>query len=209
MFDWPKLELTDYERKWVRPYKTRTKDAQGNPRVFPGVLRRTYERTISNDPDLLVQQTGETLQPSQQIQISRRSRVFGLTFTGGLSLTRLQITNASGTLYNVKDPRTGKFPYITSLIGGSPYMFGSRIGERVSPVDALGESSTAILSGESGVLLIDPNWVLTPNETLIFNGDWDDLANEQPIPTVTVNIAIHVWEFPGMGNADKAEREVV
>jgi hypothetical protein len=29
------------------------------------------------------------------------------------------------------------------------------------------------------------------------------------LPDIVLNIAVHVWEFPGMGNADKAVREVV
>jgi len=204
MFDWPKLELTDYERQFVRPYKTAK---------YPGVLRRTYQRTISNTPTI----DGRLgLMPSQQIQLSRRSRVLGLTFTGAISTTRLQITNASGTLYNVKDPRTGKYPYVSSLIGGSPYMYGSGIGRNVKPTTegvndpALAPvSNNVILSGEYGSLLIEPNWVLVPNETLVFNGDWTDVNAGEDSPVLILNIAVHVWEFPVMGNADKAVREVI
>jgi hypothetical protein len=65
------------------------------------------------------------------------------------------------------------------------------------------------MAGEAGALIIDPNWILTPNETLIFNGNWDDLSAIDPLPDIVLNIAVHVWEFPGMGNADKAVREVV
>lgn len=196
---WPKLELTDYERKFVRPYKT------GD---YPGVLRRTYERTISNIANLAAK---PGLQPSQQVQISRRSRVFGITFSGGLSTTRLQITNASGTLYNVADARTGKFPYVSSMVPGSPYMDGSQVGAMQPPTsqgvnEGTLDQDNIIMSGESGMLVIDPNWVLVPNETLIFNGNWDDLSGEE---TVVLNIAIHVWEFPGMGMADLEVREVV
>ena len=199
---WPKLELTDYERKFVRPYKTNK---------FPGVLRRTYERSISNSTQVPMR---EGLQPSEQVQISRRSRVLGITFSGGLSATRLQITNASGTLYNVKDPRTGNFPYVTSLIGSSPYMQGSTLGRKQPPTLQGTNEGTLVqnnvyLSGEHGTLMIDPNWVLTPNETLIFNGDWSDLDALDPVPTIVLNITIHVWEFPRMGHADKATREVV
>jgi len=202
MFAWPQLELTDYERQFVRPYKTSK---------YPGVLRRTYERTISNDTQVPFR---EGLQPSEQIQISRRSRVFGITFSGGLSATRLQITNASGTLYNVADVRTGKFGYVSSLIGSSPYMEGSTLGRKPAPTSQGVNEGTltqnnVYLSGEHGALIIDPNWVLTPNETLIFNGDWSDLDALDPVPTIILNIAIHVWEFPSMGNADKAVREVV
>lgn len=202
MFDWPQLELTEYERQWVRPYKT-AKHA--------GVLRRTYERTISNNSAI---EALPQLQPSQQIQLSRRTRVFAITFTGGLSTTRLQITNASGTLYNIADSRTGLFPYVSSMIGGTPYMFGSAIGRKQAPLtqginQAPVVPTQVVMSGEAGALIIDPNWILTPNETLIFNGNWDDLSAIDPLPDIVLNIAVHVWEFPGMGNADKAVREVV
>ena len=203
MDDWPKLELTDYERQWVRPYKTADK---------AGVLRRTYERTISNNPDLAAK---PGLGPGAQVQISRRSRVFGLTFSGAVSNTRLQITNASGTLYNVADARTGLYGYVSSMIGGSPYMFGSALGGKLDPLlqgtnQAPVVPPQVFLSGESGALMIEPNWVLTPNETLIFNGNWDDLGPLVPgTNDAVLNITIHVWEFPGMGNADKATREIV
>lgn len=202
MFKWPKLELTDYERQWVRPYKTAN---------HAGVLRRTYERTISNNPAIA---SRPGLLPGAQVQLSRRTRVFGLTFTGGLSATRLQITNASGTLYNVADPRTGLFGYVSSMVPGTLYMQGSVIG-RKQPPQAMGTNQAPVaptqvfLSGEAGALIIDPNWVLVPNETLIFNGDWSDLAGLDPVPTIVLNITVHVWEFPGMGNADKAVREVL
>lgn len=195
MFDWPKLELTDYERQWVRPYKTKD---------HAGVLRRTYERTIYHDPS----QGG----PNAQVQIARRARVLALTFSGALSTTRLQITNASGTLYNVRDARTGLFPIVSSLVGGSFAMAGSWLGQKIVPPEyaagAAGDLNVYITTaGEHAALLIDPNWVLTPNETLIFNGSWSEGDN---VPdNVRLNIAVHVWEFPGMGNADKAVREVL
>lgn len=186
MFAWPDLELSDYERRFVRPYKTETHD---------GVLRRTYERTISNNNAIPL---SLGLKPSEQVQIARRTRVFGITFSGSIASTRLQITNAAGTLYNVKDPRTGKFPYITSLIGGSPYMFGSRLGRDLSTLtQSPNAGDPTWLSNEAGILLIEPNWVLTPNSTLIFNGYWTDIeAAVQPAPTLVVNIMLHVWEFP-------------
>ncbi len=199
MFAWPKLVLTDYERQWVRPYKTRVGD-----KIFPGVLRRTYERTISNDPSISGR---EGLTPGAQVQISRRSRIFGITFTGSVSHTRLQITNASGTLYTVRHARTGKDPYVSAMTGGTPYMVGANIGGKRNPNGALATDIGVVLTGEQPLpLLIDPNWVLTPNETLIFNGNWDDAESEVPF---VLNICIHVWEFPEMGNADKAVREVI
>ena len=205
MFDWPKLELTEYEKLWVRHYKTQVGSGR-NARILPGVLRRTYERTISNSTTIT---DSEGLQPSEQIQISRRARVFGLTFTGALSNTRLQITNASGTLYTVRDSRTAVDPYVSALVGGSPYMSGSLVGGKQSrtAVEA-GTDTVSVLSGEQPrPLVIEPNWVLTPNETLIFNGDWDDADNSTGV--FVLGIAVHVWEFPEMGNADKAVQEVL
>lgn len=196
---WPKLELTDFERKFVRPYKT------GD---YPPVLRRTYNRTISNNNNLAAR---PGLQPSQQVQISRRTRVFGITFAGGLSSTRLQITNASGTLYNVPDARTAKYPYVSSIVPGTPYLDNSSVGMLQPPTSQGMNEGTLVqdnivMSGESGILILDPNWVLVPNETLIFNGNWDDLSAEVD---VLLEITIHVWEFPGMGTADLQVREVV
>lgn len=195
MFDWPKLELTDYERKWCAPYKTKT---------HAGVLRRTYERTIYY--------SGEQGPPNAQLQIARRSRVFALSFSGALSTTRLQITNASGTLYNVRDARTGNYPIITSMLGGSFALAESWVSRSYPPTlfADLAATNYSILAGGNSTLLIDPNWVLTPNETLIFNGSWDDITIDPDTElSQIVNICVHVWEFPGMGNADKAVREIV
>ncbi len=210
MFTWPKLVLTDYERLWVRPYKTAVQTAKGK-KILPGVLRRTYERTISNDAEIAGR---EGLAPGAQLQISRRARVFGISFTGSVSATRLQITNASGTLYTVRDARTAKDPYVSALTGGTPYMAGTianpaNIGPKRNPNGGLAADVGVILTGEQSLpLLLDPNWVLTPNETLIFNGDWSD-AEEIQGGTYVLNICVHVWEFPEMGNADKAIREVI
>ncbi len=200
MFTWPQLELTDYERLFVRAYKSRVGD-----KIYPGVLRRTYERTISNDP-ALIGADNEALRPSANIQIARRSRLFALTFSGAQSNTRLQITNASGTLYTVRDPRTNRDPYVSALIGGSTYMATSRIGGKIDPetINPLFQTGEQIAP-----LLLEPNWTLMPNETLIFNGNWDDLGDVVPgVNSAVLNITAHVWEFPDMDNADKALREV-
>src|SRR5258705_13747142 len=104
MFTWPNLELSDYERKFVRIYK----DGK-----YPGVLRRTY-KVVLNSPA----QAAKNLPVEQltgQIQIARRSRVFALTFSGNTDSWRLGITNASGTNYTVTDPRGRKDPIVTSM----------------------------------------------------------------------------------------------
>jgi hypothetical protein len=184
MFTWPKLELTDWERRYVRPYSQEVTLQDGRRVRLPGVLRRVYPRTISNIP--------LTAPPAAQVQIARRSRVFGLTFSGDMSYTRLQITNATGTQFTMPDQRLGVFPYVTALLGGTPLMAGSILGP-----------SSALPVSQAAPWLIDPNWVLQPNETLIFNGMWATTESVR-----VLNIGVHVWEFPGMENADKTNVEV-
>ncbi len=196
MFQWPSIELTDWERKFVRPYSTEVR----NPRTgamsrLPGVLKRVYPLLLSNDTAIGL--------PSGPIQISRRSRVFGLMFSGDISHTRLGITNASGTTYIIPDARTGLFPPVSAMIAASPYMDGSKLG--VYP-DSLGLGEPTSVNQMVHPFLIDPNWILMPNETLIFNGTFDvDSGTASRI----MRIGVHVWEFPGMGNADKQQAEML
>lgn len=202
MFTWPKLELSDWERRFVRPYSTQTRDPKTGKLVrLPGVLRRAYPRTVSNDTDIAP--------PSQQLQIARRARVLALTFSGDISYTRLQITNASGTTYTIRDARTTVDPYVSALIAGSLWMNGSALGGK--PAFATIPNSAAELTlidshEQAAPLLIDPNWVLMPNETLIFNATFDV---DSDTAVRILNIGIHVWEFPGMHNADKTHAEIV
>lgn len=207
---WPALELTDFERQFVRVYKTADK---------PGVLRRTYKVTI-NSPEQPTKNL-PTAKLSGQIQIARRSRVFGLTFSGNIERFRLQITNASGTLYTLKTPRTQRDPLVTTLIASSAYNADS-LGGLTPPLDGTGLSqgvgpyfdNDGLFAMEQPFpLLIDPNWLLMPNETLIFNGTPVPVSlevdDETVNPFLVLNIAIHVWEFPGMGTADIQTRSVI
>lgn len=200
MFTWPKLELTDWERKYVRPYAQEVRLANGQLGRLPGVLRRVYPLLTTNDTTL-----GE---PSNRIQISRRSRVFGLTFSGDISYTRLQITNASGTLYTVGDPRTNVQPFVSAMCSGSIYMFGSNNGglPDFGNVTAVGDDVQLAVNEQTAPLLIEPNWILQPNETLIFNAEFDV---DSGTAVRVLNIAVHVWEFPGMSVADKSTAEAL
>lgn len=209
---WPALELSDYERKFVRPYKTKDK---------PGVLNRVY-KVVLNDPaqpskNLPVQKL------SGQIQISRRSRVYGLTFSGNIDRWRLQITNASGTLFTLPTPRTQRPPLVTTIISSSSYNADS-LGGLTSPITGsvktpgIGPNiaQTGFTNQQPFPLLIDPNWLLAPNETLIFNGipvPVNVITSDDPpvilVPPLILTIAVHVWEFPGMGTASAAVREVL
>lgn len=212
MFPWPSLELTDYERKFVRIYKTKD---------YPGVLNRVYKVTL-NDP---AQPTKNLpiVKLSGQIQIARRSRVYGISFLGNLDRWRLNISNASGTLYTTKTPRTQLDPVVSSLLPCSQYNAIS-LGGLVPPLtftnlsDGVGPGinpdGQIVNASAPFPLIIEPNWLLLPNETLIFNGTPLNVSvlmnNKEPaFPPLTLNIAVHVWEFPGMGTADIQTREIL
>ncbi len=206
---WPALELTEHERKFVRIYKTADK---------PGVLNRVYKVTL-NDP-AQPSKNLPTVKLSGQIQIARRSRVYGLTFSGNIDRWRLSITNASGTLYTLKLPRSQRDPMVSTLIASSAYNADS-LGGLVPPLSGaispgIGpniQTSGLFSMQQAFPLLIDPNWLLMPNETLIFNGTpvpISFLNDQTPVnPFLVLTIGIHVWEFPGMGTADIETRSVV
>src|SRR5882672_1225969 len=122
MFAWPSLELTEYERKFVRIYRTKDK---------PGVLNRRYKITLNSIalPDQNLPQV--TL--SGNIQIARRSRIYALTFVGNMDRWRLNISNASGTQYTNKSPRGQLDPIVSSMVPGM-YANALSLGGLVPPL---------------------------------------------------------------------------
>lgn len=210
MFTWPTIELTEYERKYVRVYK----DGK-----TPGVLRRCYEVFLNSRADPLTPGL-EAIKLSGQIQIARRSRVFGLGFAGNLGSWRLQIRTASGELMTPQPLQADGFPVVSSMIAGASF----------NALAAVGDQATVILPGAPpvvnmmgnatfGPLMIEPNWELSPNETLIFSGTPIDdqlvtgaefVQGDLPAQKL-LSIAVHVWEFPGMSGesmqkADEAKK---
>jgi hypothetical protein len=180
MFPWPNLDLTDYERLYVRPYKTNK---------YPGVLKRVYRVRLNN---LAIEGTPFTApQLIDNIQISRRSRIFGLMFWGDMASWRLLIRNASGETYTSFEPNTGLPPLVSAMVPGSLYNAQARIGE--PPVGTNTQNQM-----QFGPLVIEPNWDLLPNQTLSFEGQLAaglDPATDQRF----LSIGVHVWEFPGYG----------
>lgn len=197
MFNWPHCELTDYERKYVRLYK------EGD---YPGVLRRTYEIFMNTVADPLTPGL-EDVKLKGTLQISRRSRVFGLGFAGRLGSWRLQIETASGEQMFPKSQQSDGYPVVSSLIAGSSWNALSALGDQ--PIIAgLETPATNLVSSfwgseTQGPMLIEPNWELAPNESLIFWGTPIDNEPTTEFPMTgtaqkLLAIAVHVWEFPGM-----------
>ncbi len=185
MFLWPELDLTDAERKYVGYYATPEK---------PGVLRRTYKIVLANRAIPLA----GILQPAliQNLQISRRARVFGLTFAGDVSCWWLEIKTASGEQYtppNTLAAQLGNPPgcLVSSMLPGTPWNVAAVVGAYPG-VGFEGQQYQA------GPLILEPNGVLVPNETLIFSGTPQLPPLAVPPVTVALEIGIHVWEFPNM-----------
>jgi hypothetical protein len=210
MWFWPSLQLTDYERQYVGMYKSKDK---------PGVLRRIYQVQLATQalPDSNV----PAIALSGKVQIARRSRIFGMTFTGNLDSWRLSVRNTNGTLYTNRTPRTNKAPVVTSLIAGS-YANAASMGGLVQPGGFAPSSSGALTASIGPALnllqiplgttfqsvanfpwLIEPNWVCQPNETIIFEGE--DISptyqggesGSFQLPQI-LNISFYAWEFPKM-----------
>lgn len=185
MFYWPHLELTEYERRFVRIYKTDK---------YPGVLRRMYEANLNT-------QETDQLNPSPQqpklqaaVQITRRARVFGLTFSGDLARWRLDIETASGERFTPKLDQSDGAPVVSSMVPGSVYNALAHVGPPPFTTDSdFGQWAQVSTSP----LLIEPNWELLPNETLLFRGE--PIEDEGAVPDdLHLSIGVHVWEFPGM-----------
>lgn len=192
MFYWPRCELTEYELQFVRYYKTDN---------FPGVLRRSYGVILNslanpNVPGL------EQAKTSGQVQISRRSRVFGLSFAGDTSCWRLGIGKANGEDFTGVNPGAPQNPSAFPLASTSPYPIVASMcpGTVYSPLSNLGRPPLGAVIASNRYqswnewrlpMLVEPNWEFDPNELLVFTG----------VPIITtqaiLEIMVHVWEFPG------------
>lgn len=191
MYTWPALELTDYEKKFVRMYKDEK---------FPGVLRRTYEVFMNSVADPQVPLLNQ-IKLRGQVQIARRARVFGLTFAGNLGSWRLSIQLASGELMTPRSLQSDGFPIVSSMLAGSSWNALSALGDQT--VVNFGSQTQFNGSRTRGPLALDPNWELSPNETLIFEGT--PVENQTVTATPMTGIAqkllaidVHVWEFSNM-----------
>jgi hypothetical protein len=209
MWYWPSLKLTDYEKQYVQMYKT--------PNGKPGVLRRVYRLQLATQIDQA--NNIPAVQTIAKIQIGRRSRIFGITFTGSLDGWRLSIKNSNGTLYTNPTPRTNLFPIVSSIIAGSqnnalamgsaitPYILTPGPVPQTQSFGAAGEfNNLTVQTRQNFPWLIEPNWVCQPNETIIFEGfDASPTYGIIGEGTTTfklnqiLNIAFYAWEFPGMG----------
>jgi hypothetical protein len=197
MFAWPTLELTEYELKHVRYYKQPKLDANGNitNETWPGVLKRVYTAELFNIPNTDIPKFANGPVFENRVLIARRSRVFGITFTGDVSAWYLEIETASGEKY------TNAPCLVSSMCAGSNYNANSNIGSpALGGAVALAGIELVFQQDENFGIMIEPNYQLLPNEALIFRGTPAAAIDAlEETPFIQLSIGVHVWEFPGMG----------
>lgn len=207
MFFWPNLELTDYEKRFCGIYESKVQQIgpDGKPLfekdgktpkmwVRPGVKRRTYKVLLNNQANAAVPGL-EAVHLTGSVKISRRARVYGLTFAGDTNYWQLQIQTATGEQMTPLLPG-GVYPVVSSMVPGTSW-------DQQASADMAGPSvvtfDVGVLASQLAMntlpLIIEPNWELLPNETLMFTG--------VPIPAalasaIILEVAVHIWEFPGM-----------
>lgn len=214
MFDWPHLELTDFEKESVAKY--------ARDRGKPGVLKRVYRVGVFSPTA-----RPEIDQPAPKfldtVQVSRRSRVFGLVFSGNLGSWYLRIQDAAGELITGQNFEELEVTAPGQVINPPPGCLVSSMFPG-STIDADSWTGAAVPIAQTnnwpieqnGPLIIEPNWVLYPNTTLQFEATianaWRividnpaDFPIDPDTPTtgalaqkLSLQIGVHVWEFPGM-----------
>jgi hypothetical protein len=173
---WPELDLTDYERKFVSYYKHYDNKTQT---MKPGVLKRVY-KVVLNDVAVGTSNDFNAVHTIGSVQIARRTRVFGLRFIGDVDSYLVNIRTATGESY------TNGPCLVSALCPGTLYNIQANIGTPPTP-------ATQVYHHGMSTLIIEPNWELQPNQTLLFEG-----SLPADVTTKFLKIGIHVWEFPGM-----------
>jgi hypothetical protein len=194
MFAWPTLELTDYELKFVRYYKQPKLNASGDitNEVWPGVLKRVYKAQLfsQNIPEISRFTNGPVFET--RTLVSRRSRVFGFTFSGDVAAWFIEIETASGEKY------TNGPCLVSAMCAGSIYNAEAAVGEGI--FDSGQYEVPPLWRGtESFGIMLDPNFLLLPNEALIIKGFVaPSIIEEDEDAFRQLAIGIHAWEFPEM-----------
>lgn len=168
---WPRLVLTDYEKRFMQKYA----DPDDNRR---GPLRRMYPGVLRLDAD--------TRLPVQNFNIARRSRVFGISFAGDIEHFRIQITDATGEQY------TAVPVYVPHLAPGYAQSLPGVVN---------GIGPQPLVGGFNDIYIINPNILLQPNQTLTVSGFETEPRGFIPSEgefDFQIDFTLHVWEFPGM-----------
>lgn len=171
--DWPRFQLTRGESEFNCKYEDPRKRQQR-------VLRRFYYNELNISTQIR--------QDMGTFQISRRSRVVGMTFSGDTDAFKIEIIDVTGEQYTAgpthvpllcqgwnQDPRS-----LFALDTGAAKVAGNEM---------------AITTGTLGPYIFEPNIVVAPNQTIQINSAPQNADNVEN--TFILGIVMHVVEFPG------------
>lgn len=171
---WPRFRLTPDESKYCSKYE--------NPATKQNhVIRRLYYGFLNTSPTIR--------QDQETFQISRRSRLFGLTASGDIELMEVQIIDITGEQF------TTDFIPLTNLLGGTNTDPRGNELFNFTPPPYITTGFVIANPGYFSPLIFEPNIVLMPNQTISILGRPIDPEITQPLH---VSLNFHVVEFPGM-----------
>lgn len=188
---WPRFRLTKSEAKRWCVYSSPDKTQKQ-------VLYRIYAGEIA------LSTTNK--EDTENMQISRRARVFGFTCSGDVHNVEVSIYDSAGEQYTM-----GYVP-ASLLVLGNVHDFRSVpwLDGDMATATGMAQNQMAFFGGVIPAVdsqaphIFEPNIVLDPNQTLSVKGrcmlnltDVVDGQGNNPRPG-TANLAfnIHVWEFP-------------
>jgi hypothetical protein len=190
---WPRFRLTKSEAKrWCVYSAPDKKEKQVLYRVYAGEI----QLSTTNKED------------TENMQISRRARVFGLTCAGDVHNIEISIFDSAGEQYTM-----GFIPASLLVLGNVPdfrsinFTNGALATISGVPVNTVGFSSQHVFGMDSAAPhIFEPNIVLDPNQTLSIKGRAmygladvptraDPVLNSRP-GTANLAFNIHCWEFP-------------
>lgn len=192
---WPRLQLTSSEQQRWAVYSQPGKAARA-------VLYRAYAGELRI--------TTTTPEDAENIQISRRARVFAMTASGDVHNVEIAISDSSGEQYTM-----GFTPMTNLLMGLNADPRGMAIfgGQPTWAQNAVVGFPLGAMVGSPGCVaphVFEPNIVLAPNQTLNIKGrallptrtlikqtapdvDNSETAHEE---VVHLSFTLHAWEFP-------------
>jgi len=170
---WPRFRLTPEEAKTCTKYPDPTSHKHA-------VVRRMYTNELNI--------TNALRSDATQFQISRRSRVFGITAAGDIDQFMIELKNTVGEQFTA-----GPVHLVNLLTGWAPDP-----RSEAGLVYTNGITNVIATVRDDGPFIQEPNIVLPSNQTLNI---YATPANPNDLVTsFRIELTLHVYEFP-MGDS--------
>lgn len=174
---WPRFQVTPDEARYSSKYE----DPRTNKQR---VLRRMYYNELNLNSNMRAD--------SVQFQISRRSRVFGITAAGDIDQFYVELIDSTGEQY------TAGRVTLTNLLNGwanNPISFDTSFPIGAGGLDLSARTVATVRT--DGPFIQEPNIVLAPNQALNINVTPTNAVTNLDV-AYRIGLTLHVYEFPGM-----------